>query len=102
MKLIKSKELKEGNWFRTKPIYNSINKNNKIVGTYWVCYVKEVKGNDIHIDTWTIKENELDGIVRGGMFKVGKGLYLLNKKERMEFNKRLILLSLEEKNGIYG
>lgn len=94
MKLIKPNKLKEGDWFRTKPIYDSPNKKNEIIGIYCLCYVEKVKGRDIHIKVWNIKG---DKIFEGAIFKAGKELYLLNKKELMVFNKRLILLSLEDK-----
>ena len=106
MKLIKSIELKKGDWFRTQEILGSLNEKNEIIGTSWVSYVKKVKkrreknkakvvGNDIYITSWTIVGDE---ITKGGEFKKGSELFLLNKKERMEFNRRLILLSLEDKN----
>lgn len=99
MKLIKPNKLKEGDWFRTQPIYNSLNKKNEIMGIYSLCYVEKIKGKDIYIKNWVITGNK---IVKGAIFSAKEEIYLLNKKELMEFNKRLILLSLEEKNGIHG
>lgn len=96
MKPIKAMKLKIGDWFRTQPIFSRINERNELVGIYSLCYVKKVKGNkkggnDIYVASWTI---DGDKMYKGGLpFKMDK-VFLLNKKEMGEFNKKLILLNL--------
>jgi len=95
MKRITSTELKEGDWIRTKPIYNSVNKNNELVGIYFLCYVKEIKGKRVYIKTWTITEDTEDKITKGGMFSKGEQVYLLDKGELMNLKKEIILENLK-------
>ncbi|KKK78559.1 hypothetical protein LCGC14_2842360 [marine sediment metagenome] len=108
MKKIKPTELKEGDFIRTKKIFDF--GNSRLGLKYIIAQVKEIKINvpvsesltgayeekkTIKIDAYTLLG---DKISTGGIIDAKKGIYLMNKKERVEFVKKAILMNLEDKN----
>ncbi len=103
MKPIKPTELKEGDWIRTEDLYDFMDKKGSISLRYSIAKVKKIEVKNvkkegvyieektIYIDSYAIKRDEISK----GVLDTNQKLYLLNKKERGEIMKRLILMNLE-------
>ena len=96
MKPIERSKLKVGDWISTSPIFNAVNKDNKIIGCRKVAEVMRIDNNGITngitIKCWGIHGEE---IMDKRMIDKGEEISLLGDDEIIDIKKKLILHNLE-------